>query len=46
MGIDDDLAKNIEDKIDINKDRKKLNINDNDFVIITGGKIDYAKRKR
>lgn len=45
MGIDDDLAKNIEDKIDINKDRKKLNINDNDFVIITGGKIDYAKKE-
>lgn len=45
MGIDDDLAKNIEENIDINRERSKLKIDDNDFVIITGGKIDHAKKE-
>ncbi|WP_022758310.1 glycosyltransferase family 4 protein [Butyrivibrio fibrisolvens] len=41
MGADDDLVKIADDKI--LKVRNELGINDNDFIILTGGKIDQAK---
>lgn len=43
MGLDDELAKSIIDDIDIRTEREQLNIKDDDFVIITGGKIDKDK---
>ena len=45
MGADDEMVKKVT-TIDNKKNiRKSLGIGENDFVIITGGKIDHAKRQ-
>lgn len=43
MGADDELVNECNNKEEIINLRKKLKIKENDFVIITGGKIDMAK---
>lgn len=45
MGMDDELADKAANQETISDIRKKLNIQDTDFVIVTGGKIDHAKRQ-
>ncbi|WP_370807623.1 glycosyltransferase family 4 protein [Faecalibacillus intestinalis] len=43
MGADDDCIKNATSKSKINSLRKKYKIKDDDFLIVTGGKIDKWK---
>jgi glycosyltransferase involved in cell wall biosynthesis len=43
MGIDDDSVKEIDVKIEIIEIRKKYKIAQDDFLIVTGGKIDQNK---
>lgn len=43
MGVDDDLAERMNDKIILSDLRAKHSIKQNDFLIVTGGKIDLAK---
>ena len=43
MGLDDALAEEIKYDLNINDEKKKKGIEQNDFIIITGGKIDLAK---
>ncbi len=45
MGVDDDAAESATNVDTILSVRKKYNINDDDFLIVTGGKIDMAKKQ-
>ncbi|MGV2939587.1 glycosyltransferase family 4 protein [Mesobacillus sp. LC4] len=45
MGADDDKVKEAKDENVIKEVREKYNIESNDFLIITGGKIDNAKKQ-
>lgn len=45
MGMDDELADKAKEAGVIEDIRNKLGIEDGDFVIISGGKIDHAKRQ-
>lgn len=45
MGMDDDLAKEAGNKKNISLIRSMLRVKDNDFLIVTGGKIDGAKKQ-
>ena len=45
MGMDDELAEKARNSQVIKEVRRKLGIQDNDFLVITGGKIDSAKRQ-
>lgn len=45
MGGDDGEVEKAKDKIAISKLRKEYNINQHDFLIVTGGKIDSAKKQ-
>lgn len=45
MGVDDDLVKNSVNEDNRRKIRQSLGISKNDFLIITGGKIDHAKEQ-
>lgn len=43
MGADDDLVEKVLDPLETRNFRKIYNINENDFLIVTGGKIDIWK---
>ena len=43
MGADDEMVKKVTDPENQKRVREKLGIKEDDFVISTGGKIDYAK---
>lgn len=45
MGADDEKVKQAKEREEINNLRDKYNVNQNDFLIVTGGKIDNAKRQ-
>jgi len=45
MGIDDDQVENLKEKFDRDKFREKFGISSDDFLIVTGGKIDSAKKQ-
>ena len=45
MGMDTELANKAADEAVIKEIRNKYNINDDDFFLITGGKIDHAKKQ-
>lgn len=45
MGLDDELAIQVENSLNKELEKEKLGISEDDFVIITGGKIDSAKRE-
>lgn len=45
MGIDDDQLKNLNENFSRDKFRKKYNIEPDDFLIVTGGKIDSSKKQ-
>jgi len=45
MGMDDELAEKAKETSIMEETKKKLGIIDGEFVIITGGKIDHAKRQ-
>lgn len=43
MGADDDLVKKTKKNFDLKNKKSKYNLNNSDFVIVTGGKIDKSK---
>ena len=45
MGMDDEIAEETTGSDEIQSLKSRLNISDDDFVIISGGKIDHAKRQ-
>lgn len=45
MGADDEMVKRVTTEKNRHDLREKYNLSDSDFVIITGGKIDHAKRQ-
>lgn len=45
MGADDERVELAQNSKSINDIREKLNLTEQDFLIITGGKIDYAKKQ-
>lgn len=45
MGADDQIISSINNSYTYSITRKKYGINDNDFLIITGGKIDFWKKQ-
>lgn len=45
MGADDAEVKRASDQATIKRNRVELGFNDSDFVVVTGGKIDEAKRQ-
>jgi len=45
MGADDEKVKEAKDPIIRKQIREKHNVNDSDFLIVTGGKIDNAKKQ-
>lgn len=45
MGADDAEVKRASDKATIRRNRVELGFDDSDFVVVTGGKIDEAKRQ-
>lgn len=45
MGADDEMVKRVTTKENRYYFRKKYSIHDSDFLIVTGGKIDHAKRQ-
>lgn len=44
LGYDADLSNEIKNKVNCKQIRKQFGINENDFVIITGGKLEPAKK--
>lgn len=45
MGMDDEIYEKCISNNEPDRIRKQLNINEDDFVIVTGGKIDHAKQQ-
>ncbi|PYZ96294.1 glycosyl transferase family 1 [Alteribacter lacisalsi] len=45
LGVDDEIRDNINYKINNEDIRTRNNINNGDFLIVTGGKIDFAKKQ-
>lgn len=45
MGLDDRLADEIKEKLNFSIEREKIGVKNDEFVIVTGGKIDLSKQQ-